>query len=93
MDAVLQQVNGVIFPGGNDIIEPGSPYYVGARHVFDRVLAMNDAYVHFFVCLVLLDDRLEACGFDQLNTAHTHTAATTSPCTAHAWAWSSFPSW
>lgn len=45
MDAILQQVNGIIFPGGNDIIEPGSPYYVGARHVFDRVLAMNDAYV------------------------------------------------
>lgn len=42
-DALLQQVNGVIFPGGNDIIEPGSPYYTAARHVFERVLAMNDA--------------------------------------------------
>jgi gamma-glutamyl-gamma-aminobutyrate hydrolase PuuD len=42
IDAVLQQVNGVIFPGGNDIIEPGSPYYTAARFVFDRILAMND---------------------------------------------------
>ncbi len=43
IDAVLAQVNGLIFPGGNDIIDPGSPYYTAARYVFDRALAMNDA--------------------------------------------------
>lgn len=55
INALLQQVNGVIFPGGNDIIEPGSPYYTAARFVFDRVLAMNDGCVVPF--LDSCDDR------------------------------------
>jgi len=54
LKSILSSLNGLLFTGGDQSLNAGTPYFETAKFIFDIAVAMNTAGDHFPVCLCLL---------------------------------------
>ena len=55
IDILLQKVNGVLFQGNLDLINPESSYYAIIKHIYKKVISLNDSGIKMPL-LVVGDD-------------------------------------